>query len=295
MKKILKYILIVLAAALLTSCEKPIVTEQGEIQSEGNLKVSVFELEQTPFNAQLRGAVSDLCTHLNFAIYDAGGERLKLVNQMVGDSDFGATSFQLLEGTYQLVAVAHSSSSNPTMTNPQKIQFTPAKGYSDTFLYYTTIVIGKEAQTMNLSLHRIVSLCRFVINDAIPVGITRMEFEYTGGSGHFSAVSGLGVGKPTQKVSYAVVAGQQGTQCDLYTFLHDTAGTIHLTVRAFDAADNKQLEREFDVDLERNMITWLRGRFFNDFTTIPSQTISPTVTIDGTWGGEIEQEFDFDV
>ena len=172
------------------------------------------------------------------------------------------------------------------MTNPLKIQFTPAKGYSDTFLYYETIVIGSEAQTQNISLRRIVSLCRFVVNDAIPEGIARMEFQYTGGSGHFSAVTGLGVTNSTQKMSYAVVAGQQQTQYDLYTFLHDTEGTIHLYARAYDAADNLQLEKEFDIPMTTNKITWMKGSFFDGFSTAPSQSITPMVAIEGTWGGE---------
>lgn len=287
MKFRLKYVLVIVVAGLLASCEKPILAgQEGEIETKGNLKVNVYELEQTPFNSTLRGAVSELCTHLNFAIYDRTGERLKQVNQMVGDSDFGVASFQLLEGTYQLVVVAHSSSSNPTMTNPLKIQFTNAKGYTDTFLYYETITIGSEAQTQNISLRRIVSLCRFVVNDAIPEGIARMEFQYTGGSGHFSAVTGQGVTNSTQKMSYAVVAGQQQTQYDLYTFLHDTEGTIHLYVRAYDAADNLQLEKEFDIPMTTNKITWMKGSFFDGFSTAPSQSITPMVAIEGTWGGE---------
>lgn len=281
-----RYILILAIAGLLGGCEKPILSEEDGLPAEGNLKVSVYQLEQTSFSSSLRSAVPELCTHLNFAIYNMAGERLKQVNQMVGDSDFGAASFQLLEGTYQLVAIAHSSSSNPTMTNPLKIQFTNAKGYSDTFLYYTTLTIGSEAQTLSISLRRIVSLCRFVINDAIPEGIARMEFQYTGGSGHFSAVTGLGVTNSRQTVSYAVEAGQQQTQFDLYTFLHDTEGEIHLRVVAFDAEENIQLEQEFDVPMKVNQITWMRGNFFDGFITAPSQSISPTVTIDGTWGGE---------
>ena len=283
----LRYVLVIVMAGLLGSCEKPILAgQEGTTETEGNLKVNVYELEQTPFNSTLRTAVSELCTHLNFAIYDMTGERLKQVNQMIGDSDFGVASFQLLEGTYQLVVIAHSSNTNPTMTNPQKIQFTNAKGYTDTFLYYETITIGSEAQTQSISLHRIVSLCRFVINDAIPEGIARLKFEYTGGSGHFSALTGKGVTNSTQVVSYAVAVGQQQTQYDLYTFLHDTTGDIHLKVMAYDAADNLQREQEFDIPMATNKITWMKGNFFDGFSVAPSQSITPMVAIDGTWGGE---------
>lgn len=287
MRRKLKFVLTIVVAGLLGSCEKPILAEQeGQIQKEANLTVSVFQIEQTPFHSPMRSAVSDLCTHLNFAIYDMTGERVKQVNQIEGDSDFGVASFQLLAGTYQLVAVAHSSSSNPTMTDPTKIQFTNAKGYTDTFLYYTTLTIDSEAQTLNISMHRIVSLCRFVINDAIPEGIARIEFHYAGGSGHFNAVTGLGVTNSRQVMSYAVAAGQLQSQYDLYTFLHEADGDIHLLVKAFDADENLQLEKEFDVPMSTNNITWMRGSLFEGFLTSPSQSITPIVAIDGTWRGE---------
>jgi hypothetical protein len=68
--------------------------------------------------------------------------------------------------------------------------------------------------------------------------------------------------------------------------LHDTEGTIHLYVRAYDAADNLQLEKEFDIPMTTNKITWMKGSFFDGFSTAPSQSITPMVAIEGTWGGE---------
>lgn len=276
-----------LLAMLITACEKPILPEDATDDTlSGNLKVSIYQLEQTSFSSLTRTAASDVCTHLNFAIYDMEGTRQKQTNQKVGDSDFGTTAFQLPEGSYQLVALAHSSSGNPTMTNPAKIQFTNSLGYTDTFLYHTMVTIGTEPQTLALSLHRIVALCRFVISDAIPEGVARLEFTYKGGSGHFNAATGLGVTNSTQVVKYNVQAGKKNTQFDLYTFLHETEGTINLKVTAYDAADNIQHEREFDIPMTQNKVTWLTGDFFTDVTPVNSQSFTTTVTIDTDWNGE---------
>lgn len=101
---------------ILSSCEKPYLNEDAPT---GNLTVSVFQLEQTPFAGYTRATPSDACTHLNFAIYN-GDNRLKQINQTSDMADFGHVSFQLDAGTYQLVVVAHSSKGNPTMTDPQE-------------------------------------------------------------------------------------------------------------------------------------------------------------------------------
>lgn len=287
------YLLSALAALLLTACEKPLLSEnQTPADTEdGNLTVSIYQLGQMPFETRTRAAGIEACTHLNFAVYDMDGTRLHKKNQVAGDADFGSTTFQLTEGSYQLVALAHSSNGNPTMTNPAKIQFTNSIGYSDTFLYHTAVTVGSEAQTLAIALQRIVALCRFVINDAIPEGIARLEFTYKGGSGHFDAATGLGVTNSTQVMRYDVQAGKQQTQYDLYTFLHELSGTIHLKVSAYDSSGNLQHEREFDVPMEQNKITWLSGDFFNGVTPVASQALTTTVTLTTAWGGERHETY----
>ena len=283
MRKLLLTLGVLLA---LTACEQAIpADDSGEREeSKGNLVVSIFQLEQTPFT---RAAVSASCTRLNFAVYDSEGTRLSQVNQKTGDADFGTASFQLPEGTYQLVAVAHSSDGNPTMTDPTKIKFTNTQGYTDTFLYQTSVTVEGQTQTLSLSLSRIVSLCRVVITDNIPANVAQLRFQYKGGSGAFNAFTGLGSVNSTQTVFFPASAPRQ---YDLYTFLHDEEDTIHLLATAYDANDNVLCEREFDVPLLRNQITWLTGDFFTNGGANASQLMS-TVTINTQWAGEQHLSF----
>ena len=251
-----------LALFVLVSCEKAVFSEETDgNEPKGNLIVNVFEIEHTPFSALTRTALEDVCTRLNFAVYQQDGTRVKQVNQQKGDTGFGSASFQLAEGNYQLVVVAHSSKGNPTMTNPKKIQFTNATGYSDTFLYSCNVTIADETVEKNVSLDRIVSLCRFVLTDDYPEEVTQMKFYYTGGSGAFNATTGLGSVNSKQTVIFDITEDQK--QFDLYTILHDLEGTIKLTVTALDANDNVFNEREFNVPMYWNQITWLSGAFFN--------------------------------
>ena len=204
-------------------------------------------------------------------------------------ADFGRVSFQLESGTYQLVVVGHSSSSNPTMTNPAKIQFTNSTGYTDTFLYYGEVTVGEEAVDRQVSLDRIVVRCSFVLTDeAIPADVKKLQFYYTGGSGAFNAATGLGSVASKQTVTFDVTSGTQ-KQFDLYTFLHDLSDTIALKVTALDASGNVLYERDFDVPMEQNHITWLSGAFFNGSGS--SSTSVTGVTVNTDWAGETHLTF----
>ena len=298
---------ILLLFMVFVSCEKPITSDSGSDDSQGvkaddNLVVSV-PVDGLSF------------TRLNFAVYDMTGTRVKQVNQQMDLSRtasfqlaplrrstadfgkasfqlaplrrstalFGTASFQLASGNYALVVVAHSSDGNPTMTDPKKIQFKNAQGFTETFLYYDHVTIGDERVNLWATPKRIVALCRFVLTDDYPTGVAKMRFYYTGGSGAFDATTGLGCVNSKQSLSFDVTSGQK--QFDLYTFLHDTEGTIHLTVTALDVSDVEFLHRDFDVPLVQNKITWVSGSFFSN-----SMTIS-TVSINADWDGEYHLTF----
>ena len=290
---------VICAAIVLVSCEKAIISDENESgATKGNLRVSVFQIEKTPFASLFPGssqattrvakAASEACTRLNFAVYDQGGSRLKQVNQTSDMADFGHASFQLEEGTYQLVVVGHSANGNPTMTNPAKIQFTNSTGYTDTFQCYGEVTIGEEAVDYQVSLDRIVARCSFVLTDeTIPSDVKKMQFYYTGGSGAFNAATGLGSVSSKQTVTVDVTSGQK--QFDLYTFLHEPSDNIALKVTALDASGNVLYERDFDVPMEQNHITWLSGAFFNGSGS--SSTSVTDVTVNTDWAGETHLTF----
>lgn len=273
-------------ALLLSNCENPVITDEERMEPQGNLKVSIYQIEQTPFSALTRAESGIACSRLNFIVYDESGSRLNQVSQKAEEPGFGTTAFQLEEGIYQLVVVGHSASSNPTTTNLSKIQFTNGTGYSDTFLYYGEVTVGTEQTDWEVSLHRIVSLCRFVITDDIPAEVKKLRFYYTGGSGAFDAATGLGSVASKQSVTFDVQEGQK--QFDLYTFLHNPSDNIALKVTALDASDNILRERDFDVPMKQNEVTWLTGSYFSGSS---SGSTSISITINTDWAGETHQNF----
>ncbi len=290
--------LIACAVVAFISCEKPLLVEEdstGDV--DGNLTVRVYDIEKTPFQHFSRTAtapstraekpVSEACTRLNYAVYTLDGNRVKQINQTVDMNNFGTASFQLETGDYFLVVVGHSSAGNPTMTDPYNIKFTNALGYTDTFLCAANITIDDEPVDVDASLIRIVSLCRFVITDDIPADITTLRFYYTGGSGTFDATTGLGSVNSKQDVKYEVTADRR--EFDLYTFLHDTEGTIHLTVSALDASGSERYSRDFNVPMEQNHITWISGAYFSGSGSSSFDISGITVNTD--WAGETHITF----
>lgn len=274
---------------MVQGCEKGILDEESEVTLDGNLMVDVLEIENIPFESLTRGdqAASEVCNRLNFAIYDMGGSRLKQINQEKGKAGFGTVSFQLEEGDYELVVVAHSSKGNPTMTNPAKIQFTNATGYTDTFLYSGKVSVDEESEGLTISLNRITSLCRFVITDDIPESVKKIQFYYTGGSGAFDAATGMGCVASKQTVTFDLMS-ESRKQFDLYTFLHEPSDQIALKVTAMDADGKELYVREFDVPMERNRITRLSGNFFDGSG---SSTTIGGIAINAEWDGETNVEF----
>ena len=289
---------LMLAIVVLASCEKTIFSEEETPSPSGNLTVSVYQIEKTDFGSLTRAtgnatraakAASEVVTRLNFAVYDESGSRLKQINQTASDKNFGTAAFQLEEGDFFLVVVGHSANGNPTMTNPQKISFTNAQGYTDTFLSSGDVFIGDEPVEIDVTLDRIVALCRFVLTDeTIPSDVRKMQFYYTGGSGAFNAYTGLGSVASKQTVTFDITDGSQ-KQFDLYTFLHEQSDNIALKVTALDASGNTLYERDFDVPMEQNHITWLSGAFFNGSGS--SSTSVTGVTVNTDWAGETHLTF----
>ena len=270
-----------LSVLIFISCEHPDYPE-GYVDN-GNLVVSVSDIPSV--------------SRLNFVVYDSIGNRVKQINQLSTDKGFGAAEFQLPAGHYQLVVLGHSSDGNPVLTNPSKIQFKNNQGFTDTYLYYDRIDFGASRTQLPVNLTCISTLCRFVIVDPIPQNVAKIQFQYKGGSGAFNAHTGLGCVNSIQTETFPVKAGQDSTYFDLYTFLQADEGTISLQTKAFDANDNLITNRDFNIPLERNMMTLVSGNYFDssysgDNTDTPdapdtSSGLTITVTVNTTWKQDI--------
>ncbi|MBQ3629630.1 MAG: FimB/Mfa2 family fimbrial subunit [Prevotella sp.] len=296
-KTLFEGLLLIAVCMLLSACEKMPTDDEITTVENATLTLNVTTDGITPFGSTRAGSY---WTHLNFVVYQ-NGSKVAGVNQAEGDDNYGHASMQLSPGTYQVLVLAHSSESNPTLTNPEKLQFTNAMGFTDTFYYYDGITVTSEPKTHNITLERATALLRFIIDDDMPDGISYLRFYYTGGSGALNARTGYGCVDSKQTVNIdADPAATKPYVFDLYTIPKEQQGSLNLTVTAY-GEDGVEIvkERVFKgISIERNKITELKGSFFtespnDDPNDNPSSPTSDTfvITANTEWGGTITQTY----
>lgn len=263
--------------AMTTSCEKANMSDiTGKAVGEPNL---VLRVVTTGNEAMTRADGKTAWNRLCFIVYQ-NGQKVKGVNQKEGDNGYGQAELTLEAGTYQVLVLAHSSDGNPTTTAAEKIQFTNAMGFTDTFYYYGIISVTGQKQTHNITLNRVTALLRFIINDDIPATVTNLKFYYTGGSGALNATTGFGCVDSKQTVIKVLDHETMTKPCsfDLYTIPKEPTAKLNLTVTAYDEAQTVLYERSFKgIDVQVNRITEFSGDFF---------TTNPTPGGEDPQGGE---------
>ena len=269
----LTFVLLMLSVVVgIVSCEKAVFDEEKPEQpsQKANLILKVTG-QQISEDMQTRAMVdiTTYSTRFNFVLYK-DGKKVESRSQKKEDSGFGEVALSLEPGTYKLLVLAHSSAGgNPTVSDPENIQFTNTLGYSDTFYYYDDITVTKEPKTHNITLKRAVSKITFVINDSWPDSVAYFKFYYTGGSGVLNAVTGMGGNvKSKQEKMVEVVRAKAPMKTSLYTFLQEQTGTMQLKVTALKADKTTVvLERTFsDIPMAYQKETVLEGDFFNHYS-----------------------------
>ena len=301
--------LMLFAVGFLTGCEKMPEGEADLSSSPATGKsvvISVSGIDAGWDGNSTRSLVdiSEVCSRVCFAVYQ-DGTRVASKNQKTGDTNFGSYTISLGEGTYQLLVLGHSGAANPTTTNPAKIQFTnPSSsggtGFTDTFYYYGTMVVGSSTAQVNISMKRATAMFRLKTADTKPTAVKRFQFYYEGGSGTLDATTGYGC--VASKQSVFVDATESGCQqFEMYTFPHQEEDEVTFTVKALGANDNILYMKEFaNVKMQRNCITQYTGNFFTgddvDVTPVDepdepdsSEPSSIVVKVDPEWG----KTFDF--
>ena len=263
-KTIMKQLMFIALALLAVACEKPILDSEENVASSSaasaNVILHMTQFEQTAFTRAATD-ITELCSRLNIAIFDADGTKVKTVAQKEGDASFGTVALTLAAGSYRLVVIAHNCDGSATITSEEKVTF-PNNKVTDTFYYYGDLVVTDNQQSYDLTLTRAVAMFRLVLTDEeIPSNVAKLKFYYTGGSSTFSPSAGYGC--VNSKQTEVRTIAEEGIY-DIYTLPHTEDDVLtKLTVTALDANDNTVKERLFEnVPVTRNQITRYTGSFF---------------------------------
>lgn len=314
----LPHVIATLAVVLFTACDNPYHPDSSDDNpptqevpaTKGNFTITIAAPEQSDYNEsseaqaphtikwqqplRSKREVSEVCSRLSIAVYTHSGNSYSKVNevsQQRDDKNFGTTSLTLAQGTYTIVAIAHNGDGKPTMTDPKKIPFANNK-VTDTFYATEEIVVG-ENTTTTLHLNRAVAMINFCTTDNTPADITTMQFYYTGGSSTFNAIDGYGCVKSKQNEKRSVKPEFHNGQSsyELFTFPHQDATPITLTVTALDNNSNHIFEHKFsDISVAVNYKTNCHGTFFGEDPE--GGRVAPSITINDEWKGEKDYTFD---
>ena len=274
---------------LLTSCEKPILTEGYD--ESGNVTLTF-----SPSTGDMRStvAIGDYFQKLNIMLFDEDGNRVfeKVRTQLREDDDFGRLNLSLSPGTYSVVAVGHSSAKSATIKSTEMVQFTASDGekLTDTFCHYSVIEVTDDPEQHDLLLRRVGAMIQFSLTDEqVPESFARLKIEYTGGSANFNPQTFEGTTKSSQSEMRQAHAG--GVY-QVFTFPYQSETcSLRMTLTALDADGNTIRSRVFDaVPVTRNRATVYTGHFFEPGDGQFTQTAFG-FTINGEWEGTDEYEF----
>ena len=262
------------------SCEKMNVEGADDDGSMANVVLRIFSIEQVPFSMSTRATVESCCTRLNFHVYNDDGERVDYVNQKIDDSGFGTASFQLEEGHYYLVVVAHSGSKNPSFYVNEKVSIS-GNDLGDTFWCCEELRVENEKISLNLELERLVSMLRFIPTVTPPADLDHIVFRYKGSKGTFNGLTGYGSTTSTQTVNVSTSSDE--SQYEFYMIPRDEEDMIDISMMAYNSDIYPLGGCTIDeVPVKRNCITVCRGNLFDGSNNSASAIIK--VTIDDSWG-----------
>ena len=261
----MKKLMYIILALLLAACEKPVIDDEDFVATKDTNVILHFTQYQQEAFTRSATDITNLCSRLNIAIFDAEGTKVKTVAQKKDDASYGTVALSLAAGTYRLVVIAHSCDGSATITSTEKVTF-PNNKVTDTFFYYGDLVVTAEKQSHDLTLTRAVAMFRLVLTDEeIPSSVSKFKFYYLGGSSTFSPKDGYGCVNSKQTEIRPVPADfVSGTAFEVYTLPHTEEDVLtKLTVTALDANDNILKERVFEnIPITRNQVTRYTGIFF---------------------------------
>lgn len=274
--------------ALLASCQQVDFNDINK-NNKGNANVVLtFSTYGQQEFTRATAPLTDQCSRLSVAVFDEDDAKVgSTKSQKVGDTNFGTIGLSLQDGTYTIVAIAHNGEGNCTITSPTKVTF-PSNKMTDTFCYCGELVVdGSISET--LEMKRVVAMMRLTITDAIPDGVARLKFYYTGGSSTLNPRTGFGCvnSKQTEYRSVIDDNGMPVSVYEIYTAPHEQNDILKLTITSQDASngDIDVFEPMENIPVTVNKITTWEGALFGGSGSSSSGGVG--ITLDTDWAGTI--------
>lgn len=282
-----------LAVATLTACEKEIITEEDATVSDGSA------IEKTKkFTFTLKGDFSNNWKPVTRGYLEADGRDLTdvwvldyqgdVLVQQIHQSDntaedFGQPSMTLAYGSHHVYFVA-SRGINPTLSTADKT-ITWEKP-SDTFWAdYSVTVVNSSNGNRAVTLDRVVTKFKAIVNDALPVGISSISIIpatwYYALNYQTGEATGAVSGQPTVISIPQSYEGRTEVNFTIHSLSNITEWNTDISIVAKDG-DQTVLGTATiaDVPLKAGRITEYSGSLF-------SSAGSTTISLNDTWATSV--------
>lgn len=250
-------VLTFLLALFFAGCEKPILEESDEVTS-GTEPSTDDGIRRIRFDASLQGPaafapyslteseeltsdehlpVADLCSRMSLAFFKNGAKVGKTIHQTLNDANFGTFELTLDNGTYQLVAVAHSGTASATITSLSEVSF-PNNKMTDTFLACEEVEITDGTTSLPIVLQRCVAKVSVRILEPTPQVVSQYRFYYTGGSSTLNPTTTFGAKQSRQTELRTLTPDQFSANSvfEVYTIPHEATDVLQMEVSALDGS-----------------------------------------------------------
>lgn len=171
------------------------------------------------------------------------------------------------------------------MTNAEKITF--SGDLSDTFSWSDDITVGEgNGLDVDVSMHRVVAMVRFVTTDKVPDNISTLQFYYTGGSSTLDGLTGNGCVNSRQTVKIAITDDMKGktAKFEIYTFPKSDSKELKIEVTGLGPTGEAVYSHTFgNVPVSRNQITQFTGALFSDNPVTGDTSSKFMLTTDDEW------------
>ena len=282
-----------LAVATLTACEKEIITEEDATVSDGSA------IEKTKkFTFTLKGDFSNDWKPVTRGYLEADGRDLTdvwvldyqgdVLVQQIHQSDntaedFGQPSMTLAYGSHHVYFVA-SRGINPTLSTADKT-ITWEKP-SDTFWAdYSVTVVNSSNGNRSVTLDRVVTKFKAIVNDALPVGISSISIIpatwYYALNYQTGEATGAVSGQPTVISIPQSYEGRTEVNFTIHSLSNITEWNTDISIVAKDG-DQTVLGTATiaDVPLKAGRVTEYSGSLF-------SSAGSTTISLNDTWATSV--------
>lgn len=274
--------------ATLTSCEKFSLDDSSTNTHDGNANViitvnKINNIEFEPITKSKQKELTEVYQKLTLAIFD-GTEKVCLKNETSTDPDFGSAKFNLDEGEYRLVVIAHNGAGNCSISSPENVKFYKNK-ITDTSYYYGRLSVGKDKINQKVDLKRAVAKIEVHITDEnIPEEVHTIQFYYTGGSSTLDATTGYGCVNSRQTESFKM--NKDTRDYSVYSFPHQDTQDINMTISFLDP-DGKTIKevKSKELKIGQNKISY--GEI-----SIEKKATDSGFTFDNNWGEGIHVDFE---